>query len=79
MISVGSYNKLHNNNKAVLPCSSPLTGGLIKRCSSPLTGGLIKQGFIWGQILGGEPTHLFICMYVYTHMRGAARRGVAQA
>ena len=28
---------------------------------------------------GGEPTHLFICMYVYTHMRGAARRGLAQA
>ena len=30
------------------------------------------QGFIWGQIFGGEPTHLFICTYVYTHMRGAA-------
>ena len=39
----------------------------------------ITQGFIWGQIFGEEPTHLFICTYVYTHMRGAARRGVAQA
>ena len=31
------------------------------------------------KFLGGGPTHLFICMYVYTHMRGAARRGMAQA
>ena len=36
------------------------------------------QGFIWGQIFGGG-THTSIYMYVCTHMRGAARRGVAQA
>ena len=39
----------------------------------------VCQGFIWGQIFGGEPTHLFICMYEYTHMRGTVWRGMAQA
>ena len=35
-----------------------------------------SQGFIWGQIFGGEPTHQFIRMYIYTRAapRGTTRR-----